>query len=372
MAVMEIREESDFYEPLNPYGRWIAGGRVWFAAGRQAGVDLAAATLKHQQPVGAGERMPAGIGQRRTLGAGDVTTTDDGIWTRAMDGFGFPNPDAMGASVGCPAGLAEAWISAGFPAAGSENSGEAALLSIASESIDPRSFVFVEQRRMLEAQRPQTVIVNNTTGIINNTINTLPEDQVVNKTVINEGPRPEVIAQASGRKVVVTPIQALRIRQERPAIVAQRANPPGTRRKVPATVERHSAIDPEEGLHLPGRSYRCRRSFSLGSQIWSSQTKNPFPLKRKSPCQMSCPSRRTQTSRGGQAGSSTHQARSIRRPGASRAPVETEDRTRPRDQEAGATPDTTAKAGGGAKAESGRGTKAERREGRVMTTGCAV
>ena len=71
-----------------------------------------------------------------------------------------------------------------------------------------RAFVFVEHRRMLEPVRPKTVVVNNTT-IINQTVN-ITNVKVVNRTVINEGPRPEEIERESGRKVQAVPVHQFR------------------------------------------------------------------------------------------------------------------------------------------------------------------
>ena len=56
--------------------------------------------------------------------------------------------------------------------------------------IAPR-FVYVEERHLLEPVRPTTVIVNNTT-VINKTVN-ITKIKIVNKTVVNEGPRTEIV-----------------------------------------------------------------------------------------------------------------------------------------------------------------------------------
>jgi hypothetical protein len=77
----------------------------------------------------------------------------------------------------------------------------------------------VEEKRMLEPQQPKTIIVNNTT-IINKTIN-ITKNITVNNIVINEGPRPEAIAQASGHEVKVVAANTLRAHQEAPAIAVR-------------------------------------------------------------------------------------------------------------------------------------------------------
>jgi hypothetical protein len=56
------------------------------------------------------------------------------------------------------------------------------------------------------------VVINNTT-IINKTVN-ITKVNVVNKTVINEGPRPEVIERESGRKVHSVAARDFRNREE--------------------------------------------------------------------------------------------------------------------------------------------------------------
>jgi hypothetical protein len=75
-----------------------------------------------------------------------------------------------------------------------------------------RAFVFVEHRRMLEHVRPRTVVVNNTT-IINKTVN-ITKVRVEDKTVINEGPRPDVIERESGRKIQSVAARDFRHREE--------------------------------------------------------------------------------------------------------------------------------------------------------------
>jgi hypothetical protein len=85
---------------------------------------------------------------------------------------------------------------------------------VREEAVAPH-FVFVEERRMLEPVRPTTVIVNNTT-VINQTVN-ITKIKVVNKTVINEGPRPENVERASGRKVQRVAVRELRQKDENEA-----------------------------------------------------------------------------------------------------------------------------------------------------------
>src|SRR5205823_14999097 len=78
--------------------------------------------------------------------------------------------------------------------------------------------------------------VNNTT-VINQTVN-ITKNQVVNKTVIAEGPRPEIIERRSGRKIEAVPVRELRRRDETDVVARQR--------NIPSI--------PRENLQTPARS----------------------------------------------------------------------------------------------------------------------
>ena len=108
----------------------------------------------------------------------------------------------------------------------------------------PRAYVFVEQGRFLDPIRPTTVVVNNTT-IINKTV-VISNTKVVNNTVINEGPKTQVIAQASGRKIQETPVRELRRTQEAPVVARQKATQPAlqsNQKNVVPTVR--SGVEPQ-------------------------------------------------------------------------------------------------------------------------------
>ena len=79
--------------------------------------------------------------------------------------------------------------------------------------------MFVEDRKFLQPVRPTTVVVNNTT-IINQTVN-ITNVKIVNNTVINEGPRREIVEKSSGQAVSVIAVNDLRRKQEAP-VVAKR------------------------------------------------------------------------------------------------------------------------------------------------------
>jgi hypothetical protein len=101
--------------------------------------------------------------------------------------------------------------------------GARGVLEVRDTAAAARGFVFVSEQRLLEPVRPTTVIVNNTT-IINQTVN-ITKVQVVNKTVIAEGPRPEVIERKSGRKIEAVPVRELRRREETEVAAKQRNIP---------------------------------------------------------------------------------------------------------------------------------------------------
>src|SRR5205814_2334865 len=85
--------------------------------------------------------------------------------------------------------------------------------------------------------------INNTT-IINKTVN-ITNVKIVNNTVINEGPRTQIIEQASGKKVRSVPVHELRQKQEA-AVIVQRPGKPVAREKAPKNIPppAHTEIQP--------------------------------------------------------------------------------------------------------------------------------
>ena len=83
-VALEIRSESDFYEPLTPYGRWeVVGsyGRCWIP-GR---VDRIGALMLTDNGNGL---TPAGTGPAMSHGPGQRIITGDGIFIRSWAGIG--------------------------------------------------------------------------------------------------------------------------------------------------------------------------------------------------------------------------------------------------------------------------------------------
>ena len=209
VVVVEIRSESDFYEPLGHYGRWVdvgGYGRCW---------------------------TPGGVEH-------DWRPYTNGHWDRTDDGWYWVSDEPWGWAT-CHYGRwfldpnfgwvwvpqtqwAPAWVAwrdgdayTGWaplpPRARFQPDG---ALERPDADIDPRSFVFVEKRRILEPQRPQTVIINNLT-VVQKTVN-VTKIVVVNKTVINEGPSPDAISRVVGHPVHVDSSHVLRTQREAPAI----------------------------------------------------------------------------------------------------------------------------------------------------------
>jgi len=113
------------------------------------------------------------------------------------------------------------------------------IVEVHETAIAPRAFVFVSEQRLLEPVRHTTVIVNNTT-VINQTVN-ITKVQVVNKTVINEGPRPEIIERKSGRKIEAVPVRELRRKEETEVATRRRNIPPTHAETVQSPVRSEAA-----------------------------------------------------------------------------------------------------------------------------------
>lgn len=235
VVVVEIRTENDFYEPLGHYGHWVdvgGYGRCW----TPDGVDR--------------DWRPYTQGHWERTDAGWYWVSDEPWgWATCHYGRWFFDPN-FGWMWVPQTQWAPAWVAWRD---GDEYTGWAPLpprvrfgpdgdLERPDEDIDPHSFCFVERRRMLEPQRPQTVIVNNIT-IVQKTVN-ITKITVVNKTVINEGPSADVVARAAGREIYVVPAHALRAKHEAPVIANDHL-----RTKVVQTSMPLPATHNPQGLH---------------------------------------------------------------------------------------------------------------------------
>src|SRR5262245_14125704 len=221
--VVVIRSESDFYEPLGAYGRWaVVGnyGRCWIPTRVEAGW------------------RPYCNGYWQRTDAGWYWASDE-PWAWATYHYGSWDWRADFGWIWVPqTQWAPAWVSwregGGYVGWAPLRPSVSFGVTIGAVDYEPafasRAFVFVEHRRMLEPVRPKTVIVNNTT-IINKTVN-ITQVNVVNKTVINEGPRPEMIERESGRKIHTIPVREFRRQEETTMADRARSMPTAARRTI--------------------------------------------------------------------------------------------------------------------------------------------
>jgi hypothetical protein len=275
VAVMEINAVSDFYEPLNAYGRWIevqGNGRCWVPAG----VDQ--------------DWRPYTEGHWARTDAGWYWVSDERWgWATYHYGRWYQDPDNgwvwVPQTQWAPAWVA--WREGGGYAGWAPLPPEARIgmnggLDYRAEAIDPHAFVFVEDRRMLDPQHHQTVIFNNTT-IINNTVN-ITKIQVVNKTVINEGPHPDVIAKASGHKVEVVAARALRTRQEAAVVIAHRNNPSVPEKKVqPVLLNNAESAQNKKPMTEPTEPLPVKPKVEEPNVVTSNEKPVPSEVKKPLP-----------------------------------------------------------------------------------------
>jgi len=228
--VVVIQSENDFYEPLAAYGRWeVVGsyGRCWVPARVDAGW------------------RPYANGYWQRTDAGWYWASDE-PWGWATYHYGRWDFVTRFGWVWVPqTQWAPAWVAwregGGYVGWAPLRPSVTIGVNIHAGDYEPafasRAFVFVEHRRMLEPVRPQNVVVNNTT-IINKTVN-ITKVKVVNKTVINEGPRLEVVERESGRKVQSVPAREFRHREETTVAAREQNIPTANPRKVqpPARTE---------------------------------------------------------------------------------------------------------------------------------------
>jgi hypothetical protein len=230
---VEIRAESDFYEPLTPHGEWVViglYGRCW----RPARVEV-------------GWR-PYSSGYWQRTDAGWYWVSDE-PWGWATYHYGrWDFTDQYGWYWVPQTQWAPAWVSwhsgGGYigwaPLLPSVSISVSGFVGFNQARISPQAYVFVEERHFMEPVRRSSVVINNTT-IINKTVN-ITNVKVVNNTVINEGPATTVIEKASGRKVQAVQVRELRQKQEAAVAGKQRTPPATSEKKVQAPVP--SAVEP--------------------------------------------------------------------------------------------------------------------------------
>jgi len=226
-AYAEIRVESDFYEPLSPYGRWEdvgSYGRCWIPGG--VGADWS----------------PYSEGNWQYTDAGWYWVSDE-PWGWATYHYGrWDSSPQLGWYWVPQRQWAPAWVSwregsgyVGWAPMGPSGQG---VVAVNRRGGGPGGYVFVEERRFLEPVRRTTIVVNN---------------PVINQTVINTGPGSAVIERASGRKMQAVPVRQLRSQDEAkvvarhpiPTAAQEKAGPapvrPSTERAAPARGPRPDA-----------------------------------------------------------------------------------------------------------------------------------
>jgi hypothetical protein len=191
-AGVSIRSESDFYEPLTPYGRWeVVGsyGRCWIPGRVEA------------------DWRPYCEGYWQRTDAGWYWVSDEpwawatyhyGCWDLSPEYGWYWVPQTQ---------WAPAWVSWH---SGGGYIGWTPRYPSGAREISPRAYVFVEERHFTEPVRRSTLVVNNTT--------------IINQSVINQAPSTALVEKASGRKVQALPVLEVRHKGEA-AVVAQRSSP---------------------------------------------------------------------------------------------------------------------------------------------------
>jgi hypothetical protein len=252
-AVVVVQSPSDFYEPLSAYGRWVdlaPYGRCWLPNGVEAGW------------------RPYSDGHWESTDAGWYWVTDE-PWGWATYHYGRWIDDPQYGWVWVPqTQWAPSWVvwrsgggySGWAPMGVEARFGGGGAFSVGV--VAPGAFVFVEDRHFLEPVSRTTIIVNQTT-VINKTVN-ITKVQVVNNTVINTGPRTEVIAQATGRQIQTVPVRQLRHKQEA-AVVAKQ---PQLKALHPAKTQKQGQdqVKPESEHHAVTEADKAQKSESENAQ----------------------------------------------------------------------------------------------------------
>jgi hypothetical protein len=214
-SVVAIHTQSDFYQPLSPYGRWQAVGSYgscWIPGGVATGWS------------------PYSNGYWQQTDAGWYWASDE-PWAWATYHYGGWDFDPQFGWYWVPQiQWAPAWVSwregGGYVGWAPLGPSGRAIVEVDRSGGMPRGYVFVQERQFLQPVNSKTVIVNNVT---------------INKTVINKkGPATAVIEKASGRKIQAVPVRELRIKEEA-KVVAKHPTPTSTAEKPVQTTVRSQA-----------------------------------------------------------------------------------------------------------------------------------
>jgi hypothetical protein len=211
VSVVAIHTQSDFYQPLSPYGRWqVVGsyGSCWIPGGVATGWS------------------PYSNGYWQQTDAGWYWVSDE-PWAWATYHYGGWDFDPQFGWYWVPQiQWAPAWVSwrEGGGYVGWAPLGPSGMFW--GRSVASRGYVTVEERRFLEPVGPKTVIVDKI---------------AINKTVINKkGPATAVIEKASGRTIQAVPVRELRNKEEA-KVVAKHPTSTSTSEKAVQTPVRSQA-----------------------------------------------------------------------------------------------------------------------------------
>jgi hypothetical protein len=200
VSVVPIHSNSDFYQPLSPYGQWqVVGsyGSCWIPGGVAAGW------------------CPYSSGYWQQTDSGWFWVSDE-PWGWATYHYGGWDYNTQLGWYWVPqTQWAPAWVSwrEGGGCVGWAPLGPSGRVIVDVGGGAPRGYIFVQERQFLDPVSSKTIIVNNIT---------------ISKTVINkQGPGTATIEKATGRKVQAVPVRELRNKGEA-KVVAKRAAPTPT------------------------------------------------------------------------------------------------------------------------------------------------
>jgi len=229
VPAVEIRVESDFYEPLAPQGEWVvigSYGRCW----RPSHV--------------ARDWRPYCNGNWERTDAGWYWESDEpwawatyhyGRWNCADDGGWYWVPQVQ---------WAPAWVSWH---SGGGYIGWVPLQPAGVTIVLPRAYVFVGEADFMKPVRSSTVIVNNTT-IIKQTV------------IIQQGPTAAVIEKASGHTITAVPVQELRHKTEATAASRRQLSPAAATEKKAQPPVRSEAQPVEKKVVAPREPAQIEKS----------------------------------------------------------------------------------------------------------------
>ena len=234
-----ISDDSDFYQPLEPYGVWydVPGyGRCW----RPRDVD------RDWRPYCNGQWVATDDGWYwQSSESWGWATCHYGRWNRGSDEVWFWVPQTE---------WAPAWVEwregggyCGWAPLPPSRRGISVSIEIA-----PVAFVFVSEQHFSEPVRTNTVIVNNTTIINRTTL--IRNTQSANRVTFNAGPSRSTIERAEGH----------RCRRSRPVRFGPRKTPRsrfGPRRTT--ALPPLPARDPGQAARPGPRSHRSRPATAI-------------------------------------------------------------------------------------------------------------